>query len=156
MFSDTKISRLGHVALSVTDLKRSQDFYCKVLGLEIVIKYKEMIVLLRAPGSGGAYDLALLLRVIDQRNCNSCLNHYAWQVESFSDLQEFYNRFRSLGYSCTIIDHGIELGVYISDPDGYKVEIFHRCPVSEWDKVFGSGATNCYPHQLREFGDSSM
>jgi catechol-2,3-dioxygenase len=153
MPSEAGIERLGHVALWVRDLGRSQAFYCGILGLRMIKNYKNKILFLRCSGSVDSHELALILFVPEARDgkeCRFCINHCAWKVSSFADLQYFYDLFCSRGLKVQIVDHGIALGIYVSDPDGHRVELYHELPESEWDFTDeeGKGALE-YPLKLQ-------
>ncbi|MEO5648539.1 MAG: VOC family protein, partial [Ginsengibacter sp.] len=43
-------ARIGHVHLKVADLKRSLDFYCNILGFELITKYGNEAAFISAGG----------------------------------------------------------------------------------------------------------
>jgi catechol 2,3-dioxygenase len=43
-------TRIGHVHLKVSDLQRSLDFYCGLLGFELMVKYGDQAAFLSAGG----------------------------------------------------------------------------------------------------------
>ena len=43
-------TRIGHVHLKVSDLQRSLDFYCELLGFELTMKYGEDAAFISAGG----------------------------------------------------------------------------------------------------------
>ena len=153
MTAESRIERLGHVALWVRDLERSEAFYCDILGLKKVTVYKARILFLRASESIESHDLALI-RIFSGGNevkeCKSCINHCAWKVSTFADLQYFYDSLRVLGLKLQVLDHGIALGIYFSDPDGHRIEIYHELPILDLmlDQDDGKGSLQ-YPNKLK-------
>lgn len=103
---ESGIERLGHVALWVRDLDRSEAFYCGILGLKKIKNYKNKILFLRSSGSDDFHELALIRfapEARDGKECRFCINHCAWKVRSFDDLQHFYAAFCALGMSVRVV-----------------------------------------------------
>ncbi|MBE9069127.1 lactoylglutathione lyase [Leptolyngbya cf. ectocarpi LEGE 11479] len=122
--------RLLHTMLRVGDLDRSLQFYCDVLGMTL-LRQKEY--------PGGKFTLAFV-GYGDESDHSVLELTYNWGVESY-DLGEGYGHI-ALGvddiYStCEAIKarggkvvrepgpmkHGSTVIAFVSDPDGYKVEL---------------------------------
>ena len=114
---------LDHVAITVSDLTRSHDFYSRVLGLQSRREELREPVFMVAegtglalfssdshPGDGGEGSAAI--RVM----------HVAFRVD-----REQFDRARSelpdAGIEPRFSDHGNVHSLYFSDPDGHQVEL---------------------------------
>ena len=127
-------TRLGHVVLRVRDVKRSERFYTDILGLESKGWIDDKAVFLRSDPTID-HDLALFEVGEDApvpEDGGVGLYHFAYELESFDDLQEAYetvleNDVDIAGYG----DHGDTKGLYLRDPDGNEVELYAVIPGSE-------------------------
>jgi lactoylglutathione lyase len=140
---------VAHFSFSVSNLKRSLEFYRGVLGLELIgvmertgedisriVGFPDAhlkIAFLRLPDSGGI-TLELIEYVsprgsrIDTRSCNPGVGHLCFRV---NDLLSAYAEFRQKGvrfFSEPVeIVTGMNTGartVYFTDPDGIPLEMF--------------------------------
>jgi catechol 2,3-dioxygenase-like lactoylglutathione lyase family enzyme len=50
------------------------------------------------------------------------MRHFAWRVDR-PNFRKARERFQELGIGFEEADHGIATSVYISDPDGHRIEI---------------------------------
>ena len=122
--------RLLHTMLRVGNLEKSLQFYCDVLGMTL-LRQKEY--------PGGKFTLAFV-GYGDERDHTVLELTYNWDVESY-DLGEGYGHI-ALGvddiyHTCEAIKtrggkvvrepgpmkHGSTVIAFVSDPDGYKVEL---------------------------------
>jgi len=120
-----KVQHIDHVAITVSDLARSLAWYRDVLGLErrheeewgdvptMMCVGETCVALFPADGPSA--------KPVDVRATVS-MRHFAFRAdrENFEAAQE---RFRELGIEFESADHGIAQSVYISDPDGHRIEI---------------------------------
>jgi len=130
-------SSIGHVHLKVSDLERSITFYTQVLGFEITTRIGNQAAFLsvggyhhhiglntwesqggEAPpqGSTGLYHFAILLP--DRKSLAAAikrLNDHHWPLDGAAD-------------------HGVSEAVYLTDPDGNGIELYHDRPKEEWPK----------------------
>ncbi len=124
----------GHVVLKVRDLRRSERFYTETIGFTVVGRRAGTTYL----SLGGPYhDMALyeagpLALMPGARSLG--IVHLAFAVEDETALRRFYaflkeKKVQILG----AVDHVISRSVYVSDPDGYIVELFANVPVDEWN-----------------------
>jgi catechol 2,3-dioxygenase len=77
--------------------------------------------------------------------------HMAWQMRSFKDLKELYQRLKENNVRIKHIgDHGISLGVYLLDPDDNEIEVYYELPESYWPKEGDRVFTGHFPWKLEE------
>ena len=61
------------------------------------------------------------------------LYHFAWEMDSFEDLKALYEHMKAKDVNIGGIgDHGVSLGVYLFDPDGNEIEVYHEMPQEDW------------------------
>ncbi len=120
-----RVLELDHFGIDVGNLERAEDFYTKVLGLEVVQRLGHHQVLLRC----GAQMLALFERkdlpprVTDRIDDPLGKGHHAFRVA----LSDFRNAQRELSaYGVPTkgpVDWGDHDCLYFLDPDGNLLEI---------------------------------
>ena len=129
------IKALGEVVLRVRDLNAMQEFYEKVVGLELLERYENTMVFFRiAPDHGGhTQSLALFDHSgeADHRSRHydgidsdkSTLHHIAFTI-SLSDYEAEKERLRDLGLDVETGEHAWVhyRSLYVTDPDGNVVE----------------------------------
>ena len=119
------ISRLGHVALKVTDLERAKQFYHGVLGLPYspssVEHESKTMVFFQADGH---HNLALFLAdQIDSRAPS--LDHVAFQLQGGRpELDLAQAELESIGIEVTTYKHQEVQSLYLNDPDGNQIELY--------------------------------
>ena len=114
---------LDHVALTVSDLERSVAFYRDVIGLQS--RYGEMHVpmFMLAEGSGLAlFPAEVLPGDGGSGDADIRVAHVAFRVD-----REQFDRARvelpQAGIEPRFEDHGNVHSLYITDPDGHKLEL---------------------------------
>jgi catechol 2,3-dioxygenase-like lactoylglutathione lyase family enzyme len=120
-----KVQHIDHVAITVSDLKRSLAWYRDVLGLERrhEEEWGDVPMMLCA----GETCVALFPsdapdpKPVDARKTVS-MRHLAFRVDR-ANFEAAQLSFRKLGFEFESADHGIAQSVYISDPDGHQIEI---------------------------------
>lgn len=129
------IKALGEVVLRVRDLDAMQEFYEKVIGLELLERFENMIVFFRigpafedhtqslalCDQSGEADHQSLHYTGLDPEK--STLHHIAFTI-SASDYEAEKERLRNLGLDVETGEHGwVQYrSLYIADPEGNVVE----------------------------------
>jgi lactoylglutathione lyase len=116
-----ELESLDHVGLAVADIARSVDWYRNVLGLQRVHQevWGDFPAVLEANGSG----VALFPRTSGHRvTPDDPLRHVGFRT-SRAGLESARTELRRRGVSFEEGDYGIAWSVYLSDPDGYCVEI---------------------------------
>ena len=145
---------LGHLVMRVRDIDRSVDFYTRVMGLTIMERTASGTVFMSA-NTEKSHELAIRAIGMEAEGPDHSQigqAHMAWQMETFEDLQELYDRI--LENNVRIVrmgDHGISMGVYLLDPDDNEIEIYYELPKDQWERhpekgLFG----NQYPRQLED------
>ncbi len=120
-----KPMQLGHTNIRVTNLPRSERFYCQALGLAVVSRRENGVNL-----SAREHSQELVLREIgpdarEQDVKGVGTNHLAWEMASFDDLQEMCRQLTSVGVEIVRTrSNSYSVGVYFSDPDGNSNEVY--------------------------------
>ena len=126
------LAAYSHLSLSVTDLERSTDWYCSVLGFEIVANVEGEGFRrnrLRQPDAG----ITLTLTAhesgsgdrFDERRTG--MDHVAFMVPSVDDIHEFKQCFQDLGVEHSDVKPtagGAGGMITFRDPDNIQLEVF--------------------------------
>lgn len=127
---------IHHIVLTVTDSKKSAEFYEKILDWDVVEQKGTYAYLVPDGKKYPETEFMLVLgEVRDEKNPlapfnrnNIGLDHFAFGVESLGKLKKIETRLKKLGISME--DGGITdddfggIAIFCKDPDGMKVE-FH-------------------------------
>ncbi|HYL21393.1 MAG TPA: VOC family protein [Gemmatimonadales bacterium] len=131
-------TRIGHVHLTVADLDRALAFYRDVLGFEVTTTYGRDAVFL----SAGGYHHHIGLNTWAGRGApapppgSTGLYHFAILFPDRKALAAAVRRVRNAGVPLEgAADHGVSEAIYLRDPDGNGVELYHDRPESEWPKA---------------------
>ncbi|WP_431216078.1 VOC family protein [Puia sp. P3] len=123
-------TRIGHVHLKVSDLQRSLDFYCGLLGFELMVKYGEEAAFI----SAGGYHHHIGLNTWYSKGkppaptAAAGLFHTAIVYPTRRDLAIAFRRLVDANYQLTgASDHGVSEALYLDDPDRNGVELY-------WDR----------------------
>lgn len=153
MEDDYKIpaqTRIGHVHLKVSDLQRSLDFYCGLLGFELMMQYGEEAAFI----SAGKYHHHIGLNVWYSKDKPPApvrapgLFHTAILYPSRKDLAEILQRLNEAGYPLTgAADHGVSEALYLDDPDKNGVELYWDKPKEQWPQK-ADGSLDMYTARL--------
>ena len=128
-------TRIGHVHLKVSDLKRSLEFYHDLLGFEVTTMYGTQAAFI----SAGGYHHHIGLNTWHSKGLppapvNSVgLYHTAILYPTRKDLAIIYDRLRSAYYPLTgASDHLVSEALYLNDPDENGVELYWDRPKDLW------------------------
>lgn len=131
-------TRIGHVHLKVSDLQRSLDFYCGLLGFELIQKYGNQAAFI----SAGDYHHHIGLNTWESLGQPPApkqypgLFHTAIVYPTRKDLAAIYKRLKEVGYSFTgFANHGVSEALYLDDPDKNGVELYWDRPREEWPRT---------------------
>lgn len=128
---------IGHVHLKVSDLQRSLDFYCGVLGFTLMQLMGKSAAFI----SAGGYHHHIGLNTWESKggsappaNCTG-LFHVAILFPNRSDLADAYNRLLTAKINIDgAADHGVSEAIYLRDPDGNGLELYWDKPESVWPR----------------------
>jgi len=127
--SERKIKALGEIALRVNDLDQMQEFYEKVVGLELMQRFPDIAFFKIAEGYGGHTQI---LALFDRKNQASyqglstvmtTVDHFAFTI-ALSDYQAEKERLEALGLVVSTSEHTWVhwRSIYFFDPEGNEVE----------------------------------
>ena len=143
-------TRIGHVHLKVSDLKKSINFYCDLLGFEITtIDGTEAAFI-----SAGGYHHHIGLNTWYSKDGGPAplhtagLFHTAILYAERKELAFIYKRIINAGYAFTgFADHGVSEALYLNDPDGNGVELYWDKPQEQWPQK-ADGTLEMYTKHL--------
>ena len=130
---------MGAVELTVADLDRSLGYYGREVGLELLRREGA-----RASLGAGEAELLGLVEEPGARPAarHTGLYHFALRLPERADLalrlaHAARDRVPLLGLS----DHFVSEAIYLTDPDGHGIEIYHDRPRDVWEGKVGSRMT---------------
>jgi len=125
--------RILHTMLRVGDLQRSIDFYTKVLGMKLLRtsdnpEYKYKLAFLGYGSNPDHAELELTYNYgVDSYDMGTAYGHIAISAE---DIYATCDSVRAAGGNITRepgpVKGGTTVIAFITDPDGYKVELIER------------------------------
>ena len=143
-------TRIRHVHLKVADLQRAMDFYCGVLGFELITKMGDQAAFV----SAGGYHHHIGLNTWYSKDASPAplrsagLFHTAILFPARKDLATIYKRLLEMNYPLTgVSDHGVSEALYLNDPDRNGVELYWDKPREEWPQK-PDGSIEMYTRQL--------
>ncbi|AEV99662.1 glyoxalase [Niastella koreensis] len=143
-------TRIGHVHLKVSDIQRSLDFYCGLLGFELTTTYGSEAAFI----SAGGYHHHIGLNTWYSKNASpppantTGLFHTAILYPTRKDLAVILQRLRDARYPLTgASDHGVSEALYLNDPDLNGVELYWDRPKDLWPKN-ADGSLNMFTRPL--------
>lgn len=117
---------LTHLALTVSDLERSFQFYHDVFGMLAVFREKKFI----QAQTPGARDILVLEQGTDNVGKSGGIKHFGFRLVDARDIDRAATAIENAGGR--IIDRGEfcpgEPYVFFADPDGYEVEVWFELP----------------------------
>lgn len=144
------LTRIGHVHLKVSDLQRSIDFYCGLLGFELMVMYGKDAAFI----SAGGYHHHIGLNTWYSKGKPPApveaagLFHTAILFPTRKDLAVAFKRLLDAGYPLTgASDHGVSEALYLDDPDRNGVELYWDRPRDQWP-LDADGKLTMYTHRL--------
>jgi catechol 2,3-dioxygenase len=149
---------IGHVNLTVVDLERSLAFYRDVLGLSVTQRDGQSAFL-----AAGGYHHHVALNTWDDEATappahSTGLHHFALRLPDAAALAEVVVRLLGAGHPLLgATDHGVNLAVYLRDPDGNGLELMVDRPSADWPRSpDGSIAMRVAPLDLRALVDEML
>ncbi|MBQ5949327.1 lactoylglutathione lyase [Massilia sp. ST3] len=136
--------RILHTMLRVGDLQRSIDFYTQVLGMKLLRtsdnpEYKYTLAFLGYGSNPDHAELELTYNYgVDSYDMGTAYGHIAISAD---DIYKTCDQVRAAGGNITRepgpVKGGSTVIAFITDPDGYKVELIERK-----DQAVGGGLNN--------------
>jgi catechol 2,3-dioxygenase len=116
---------INHVMLYVRELERSIAFYTTYLNLRVTEVVQGKVAFLTS--GGPHHEVALYARgaeasAVPEGSVGLC--HLAFSVSDKRSLAEAYRKLVDSNVKVSPVDHQIGWGVYFSDPDGNRLEIY--------------------------------
>jgi catechol 2,3-dioxygenase len=126
---------IGHVHLRVADVDRALEFYCGVLGFELMQRYGDDAAFV----SAGGYHHHIGLNSWESRDGSppprgsTGLYHFAIRYPSRRSLADALRRLAEAGVPLGgASDHGVSEALYLADPDGNGIELYYDRPRQDW------------------------
>ena len=118
-----KLLNIGHVHLKVSDLKKAEEFYTKLLGFKVNERANGYIFLTLGKRH---HDLALqeIENAKKPTEDTIGLYHFAIEAKNIGELAKLYFKLKQEDINVSPIDHGISKALYFSDPDGNGIEVY--------------------------------
>ena len=142
--------RIGHVHLKVADIQRSLDFYCGILGFEVMTRWEDQAAFI----SAGGYHHHIGLNTWESKGGSppppgtTGLYHHAILFPGRPALARALKRLVDARWPLTgASDHGVSEAIYLDDPDGNGVELYRDRPREEWPRD-PSGEVTMYTRPL--------
>jgi len=130
-------TRIGHVHLMVSDIGRSLDFYCGVLGFELMQRWEDQAAFI----SAGGYHHHIGLNTWRSKGGSppapgtTGLFHFAILYPDRRSLADAVRRLQSAGWAIDgASDHGVSEAIYLRDPDEIGIELYVDRPQAEWPR----------------------
>jgi catechol 2,3-dioxygenase len=126
---------IGHVHLKVSSIEKALDFYCGVMGFELMAMYGDSAAFV----SAGGYHHHIGLNTWHSRGAgppparSTGLYHVAIRFPSRKDLATTVKRVLDAGVQLEgASDHGVSEAIYLADPDMNGIELYRDRPRAEW------------------------
>ncbi len=143
-------TRIGHVHLKVSNLQRALDFYCGVLGFELIQRFGDQAAFL----SAGGYHHHIALNTWESRDGSPAppgttgLYHFAILYPTRAALADALRRLISAKVQLEgASDHGVSEALYLRDPDANGIELAWDRPRDEWPRA-PDGTVAMYTRRL--------
>jgi catechol 2,3-dioxygenase len=121
---------IGNVHLKVVNLERTVQFYKTVLGLAVLERSERNAVL--GTNSHPLLTVEQPEDVIPKEPRKSGLYHFAILLPNRAELGKFLRHVAEIGYPLGAGDHLVSEALYLDDPDGNGIEVYHDRPSSGW------------------------
>ena len=129
--------RIGHVHLNVADLDRALEFYCGVLGFELIMRMGTQAAFV----SAGGYHHHIGLNTWESAGGQpppagtTGLYHVAILYPGRAELADALRRLQRVGIPLDgAADHGVSEALYLHDPDHNGIELYRDRPEQDWPR----------------------
>jgi catechol 2,3-dioxygenase len=130
--------RIGHVHLKVADIERALDFYCGVLGFQLMQRRGPQAAFI----SAGGYHQNIGLNTWESHGGNppaagtTGLYHLAVLYPTRAALADALRRLIAANIPLQgAADHGVSEALYLRDPDDNGVELYWDRPREQWPRT---------------------
>jgi catechol 2,3-dioxygenase len=148
-------TNVGLLALTVSDLQRSLNFYENALGFKVLEKTDHSAILGAEPNKP-LLILSELPGAKPSPKRSTGLYHFAILTPSRADLGRSIRHLIDVGYPIGgHSDHLVSEAFYLDDPDGNGIEIYRDRPRSEWNWVNGQVQMAADPIDIRGILDAA-
>jgi catechol 2,3-dioxygenase len=142
--------RIGHVHLKVADLNRALDFYCGVLGFELMERHGNETAFV----SAGGYHHHIGLNTWESAGGSppppgtTGLYHFAILYPTRAELADALRRLIAANVPLDgASDHGVSEALYLRDPDQNGIELYWDRPQELWPRT-ADGQLSMYTRPL--------
>jgi catechol 2,3-dioxygenase len=129
--------RIGHVHLKVADLERALDFYCGVLGFELMQRHGNQAAFV----SAGGYHHHIGLNTWESASGRAPppgttgLYHFAILYPTRGELAKALRHLMAANIPLDgASDHGVSEALYLRDPDQNGIELYWDRPKEDWPR----------------------
>ncbi len=109
---------LSHIALKTRDLKKTEAFYTRVLGLEVAFRHPPNMIFLSTPGSD---DLLNFVKSARSLSGGQGLDHIGFKITR-AGLKRMEKKLKA--NKVAIEGRRGSDALYFSDPNGYQIEFY--------------------------------
>jgi catechol 2,3-dioxygenase len=142
--------RIGHVHLKVANLQHALDFYCGVLGFELMQRHGNEVAFI----SAGGYHHHIGLNTWESAGGkppppgSTGLYHFAVLFPSRTELGNALRRLLAAKVPLDgASDHGVSEALYLRDPDNNGIELYWDRPKELWPRT-SDGKVSMYTQPL--------
>jgi catechol 2,3-dioxygenase len=128
---------IGHVHLKVSDIDRALDFYCGILGFELMVRMGDQAAFI----SAGGYHHHIGLNTWESKGGSppapgtTGLFHVAIRYPTRAALGDALRRLIASSIPLDgASDHGVSEALYLHDPDHNGIELYCDRPREEWPR----------------------
>jgi catechol-2,3-dioxygenase len=127
--------KFHHFNLKTTRLQEMVDFYCALVGAEVIFQ-DQIGAWLSNDYANHRIGLLAFPDFVDDpdKETRTGMHHSAFEYENFDELNASYLRLRDAGITPALcLDHGMTFSYYYADPDGNNVELQVDC-FGDWQR----------------------
>lgn len=123
---------VDHVHLYVSNIKNSLQYYEQIIGLRLLTE-QDNVIHLTADGTRPLVTLEQPENVALRTERTAGLYHFALLLPERKDLAAFVKHLFDKEIHFGASDHKVSEAIYLRDPDGNGIEVYHDRDDSDWD-----------------------